>query len=252
MNVINVYKPISITPYQLIKSVREYFGKQLTDEKIAYAGRLDPMAHGVMLYLIGDETKNRDYYQKLTKTYKTKIIFGLATDTYDAMGLITKTTSPIDLENIKLESLSYCRQIQGLQLQKYPPFSYPKIKGVSMYKLAREGKLNKKDIPEKEIFIYSAKIGNFRKIFINDITDDVTNKIASVNGDFRQNKIIKNWQSLENSELITADASFEVSSGTYIRSLVNNLGVKTNTGAIAYDILRTSVGDYELKDSIRL
>lgn len=248
---LNIYKPISVTPFQLIKNIRVKY-PELYEEKIAYAGRLDPMAHGVMIYLVGDETKQRDRFQKMTKVYKTKIIFGIETDTYDPMGIITKTTKNISIDDIKNVAFKYSNEIQGLRLQKYPPFSYPKINGEPMYKLAREGRLKKEDIPEKEIFIYSSQFTNFRKENINTLVDDITAKVAKVDGDFRQQEIKSDWKNLSDFEVVIADAKFEVSSGTYIRSLAHEVGLMAKTGALAYDILRTRVGDYELKDSVRL
>ena len=53
-------------------------------------GRLDPLAEGVLLILIGDECKNKEKYLGLDKEYEVAIIFGISTDTGDALGLATK------------------------------------------------------------------------------------------------------------------------------------------------------------------
>jgi len=52
----------------------------------AYAGRLDPMAHGVLVLLVGEENKKREKYEKFVKEYLFQCIFGVATDTYDILG----------------------------------------------------------------------------------------------------------------------------------------------------------------------
>jgi len=250
LNVLNIYKPVSITPFQLIEKIKNAYS-DIYDKKIAYAGRLDPMAQGVMIYLVGEEVKQRDKYQKLQKIYTTKVIFGTTTDTYDPLGTITSVNQS-DINAAKKASHIFSKEYMGLLLQKYPPFSYPKINGEPMYRLAREGRLKEKDIPEKEVFVYANQVGNFREIFLNEIRSDIVHKISNVNGDFRQKEIINEWVGLENIKLIVADAQFEVSSGTYIRSLVHELGKMSGCGAIAYDITRTQVGEYRIEDSVRL
>ena len=71
---------------------------------MTYAGRLDPMASGVLLVLAGEETKNKDKYLGLDKEYDFEILFGFATDTYDILGKVIKARNLIakkeDLEKI--------------------------------------------------------------------------------------------------------------------------------------------------------
>lgn len=49
---------------------------------------------------------------------------------------------------------------------------------------------------------------------------------------------------------LTIEAS--VSSGTYIRSLAEDIGKELGTGAYLADLTRTSVGEYDLKDAVEL
>lgn len=44
----------------------------------------------------------------------------------------------------------------------------------------------------------------------------------------------------------------KVSSGTYIRSLVQDIGTRLGTGAYMSDLRRTKVGDFDIKDSIQI
>jgi tRNA U55 pseudouridine synthase TruB len=55
--------------------------------KFAYAGRLDPMAEGQLLILVGDTCKERDKYLNLDKEYEFEILLGLKSDTKDLLGL---------------------------------------------------------------------------------------------------------------------------------------------------------------------
>lgn len=57
IKIIPVYKKIGETPYQLVQKFRKK--ENISEElKIAYAGRLDPMAEGVILLVIGKKTNN--------------------------------------------------------------------------------------------------------------------------------------------------------------------------------------------------
>src|SRR5690348_16589190 len=62
---------------------------ELATSRIGYAGRLDPMAEGLLLLLVGDENKQRVSYEKLAKVYSVELLFGFATDSHDILGLIT-------------------------------------------------------------------------------------------------------------------------------------------------------------------
>ncbi len=118
-NVLNVYKPIGLTSLQLVEKVKQNFPEI---QKISYAGRLDPLAHGVILLLVNDETKNCHQYFSLPKTYKFKVLFGISTDTYDFMGSVQKINlnMPNDYE---LSINKFLKKHRGKHIQPYPPYS---------------------------------------------------------------------------------------------------------------------------------
>ena len=62
--------------------------KKYKDVKMTYAGRLDPMASGLLVILAGEETKNKEKYLGLDKEYEFEVLFGFSTDTYDILGKI--------------------------------------------------------------------------------------------------------------------------------------------------------------------
>ncbi|MEY2671815.1 MAG: tRNA pseudouridine synthase tRNA pseudouridine55 synthase, partial [Candidatus Parcubacteria bacterium] len=43
---------------------------------MTYAGRLDPVAEGLLLVLVGDDCKEKDKYLDLNKEYELSILFG--------------------------------------------------------------------------------------------------------------------------------------------------------------------------------
>src|SRR3712207_2873397 len=85
--ILNIYKPVGFTPLEMITALLKEF-PEYKDKKIGYAGRLDPLAHGVLLLMIGDATKQRKDYLGLDKMYEFEVLFGVETDTYDLLGFV--------------------------------------------------------------------------------------------------------------------------------------------------------------------
>ena len=77
------------TPLLALENFRAKNPKYL-NVPMTYAGRLDPMASGVLLILAGAETKNKDKYLVLNKEYDFSMLFGFSTDTYDILGKVIK------------------------------------------------------------------------------------------------------------------------------------------------------------------
>ena len=246
-----VNKPRGLSPLQMIQFLKKQF-PQYQNEKISYAGRLDPMASGLLILLVGDKNKNRNEFESLEKTYEFELLLGISTDTYDVLGLIT-AISPLQPNTLK-----QCAQLLpsfiGSHEQAYPPFSSMHVSGKPLYYWAREGKLNDIKIPTKTVKIKSLEIISTSLIDSPDLMANVVNAIKQVNGDFRQDEIVKRWETLVKKDqsfpLITCRTT--VSSGTYIRSLAHEIGQKLNCGAIALSITRTHVGKWCLNDTIKL
>src|SRR3989344_9613864 len=87
-NIIVLNKKEGETPLEALENFRPR-NKEYKDIKMTYAGRLDPMASGLLLVLVGKEIKNKEKYLALNKEYDFKILFGFATDTYDILGRVT-------------------------------------------------------------------------------------------------------------------------------------------------------------------
>ena len=87
-------------------------------KKISFAGRLDPMAYGLMILLVGDECKKQDLYCGKDKIYEFNIIYGFETDSLDILGISKK----IDKKVIDYKKLT------GKKLQQYPVYSSKTLK----------------------------------------------------------------------------------------------------------------------------
>ena len=140
--------------------------------------------------------------------------------TYKVKALIgySSETMDIDSDYIKIDDIdvqlykekidTYLASILGSSTQTPPIFSAIKVKGKRLYKYARQNK--KVDIPK-------------RTIYVKDV------------------QLLKTVGS-EIEFLIT------VSKGTYIRSIVHDLGKYLNTEAIVKDLVRTKVGNHDIND----
>ncbi len=241
--VIRINKPIGITPLQLIQNFKAA-NPEYKDIKIGYAGRLDPLAHGKMLLLVGEENKNRDKYLNHDKVYITEILLGIKTDSYDLLGI--PTASNLTLPNDWLERTKhYLKTITGKSKQKYPPYSTKTVQGKPLFKWAKEGRLPEIELPTREVEIYSAKIISIRTIPKRVLANRIKKSIGLIEGDFRQKEILTCWEDLLTK---TPQTTFQLlkievdcSTGTYIRSLAHNLGMFLGVSALAYDINRTKI-----------
>ena|SRR5258708_5817449 len=254
-NILIIDKPIGFTPLETIQKIKKQY-PHLANMKISYAGRLDPLAHGVLLLLVGEEVKKRTTYLSLAKTYEFEAVFGIQTDTYDLLGYVKDTKIKQESRNVKLFVNTFVNKHLGKQLQSYPPYSSKPVQGKPLFLWARNNKLSEIDIPKHEIEIFTFSCVNIGEITLRQLRDSIEKNISSVKGDFRQKEIIVRWKALffENDKerkLQTAKFHITCSSGTYIRELVHKLGKELCSGAVAIDILRTAVGEYTLQTTIK-
>lgn len=253
-NIILVDKPITQTPLEVIQTIKNKY--TLTDKKIAYAGRLDPMASGLLLLLIEPETKNRKLYERLPKEYIFEILFGVSSDTYDILGLTENTSfsssPPIIFKNLR----ELAKKFIGTFFQTYPPYSSPRINGKPLFVWAREGRISEITIPEKEITIYSLELLKIDSIEKTELKKEIIKRIKNVSGDFRQEKISTSWnnffETTNNTSFRLAQFKISCSSGTYVRSLAYEFGKIFKVGALAYSIRRTKIGDFDIKDAVKI
>lgn len=231
------YKEIGETPLEIVNKYRT------EKNKYAFAGRLDPMARGKMIVLEGIECKEQDKYCGLDKIYEFEILFGFSTDTYDILGIVQDYNF---IEPKQFEINSYL----GKYNQPYPPYSSIVINKQPLWWWAKNNRLEEIEIPKKNINIYNLDCLGDIEIESNlELFRQIKNKIYKLNSNnlkqFRANIIIEKWEKilLENPEFkpIIKKYRAKVSSGTYIRSLVNRIGNDLGLGALAFDIHRTEI-----------
>lgn len=252
---INLYKKIGETPLECLDRFREH-NPEYKDASLSYAGRLDPMAEGVLLVLAGEENKKREKYLSLDKEYSFEVLFGFETDTYDILGRVSKSSEVSKLRKISKENIKEILEtFKGKMIQKYPAYSSKTVLGKPLFEWARSEKLNEIEIPSREVEIHSMVLENHRMIGKEELRNFIKERIALVRGDFRQKEIIALWSNVLNTSKVrkfpVARIYLKCSSGTYARSLAHSLGERLEIGALALSIVRTKVGNWSLEGNIR-
>lgn len=218
---------------------------ELRDETLSYAGRLDPMAEGVLLVLVGEEeNRDREKYLGLDKSYEVEVLLGITTDTGDALGVVKSACKDDTNKSRKIDIGKVVKSLEGEHQFPYPVFSSRTVDGKPLHEWAREGRLDEIEIPTKTSTIYSAKLIDTKTISAQELLQNVLHDIDQIQGDFRQNEIKKSWnESLQNlyAEFQIATVSIDCSSGAYMRIIAEELGKKLGTVALAYRIKRTSI-----------
>jgi len=251
--ILNLYKEIGETPLERLNRFRVE-NKKYKNEKMSYVGRLDPMAEGILLVVIGEENKNRTKYLNLKKEYEFEILFGFETDTFDLLGMVKKIFD----KNINLNEKiikNVIKNFKGKLIQKYPPYSSKTVRGKPLFEFSRDGRINEVEIPEKEIEIYKLNLINLKKISKKRFLRYIQKNIYKIKGDFRQKDILKIWENklkkIKKTDFFMAKMNIKCSSGTYIRGIANEIGKILGCGAIAFSIKRIKVGKYLIKNSIK-
>ncbi len=244
------YKHIGETPLDVIKRLQNS-NTELKETTLSYAGRLDPLAEGVMLILSGEkENQEREKYLSLPKVYESKIVFGLSTDSYDVLGVLEENINDIEEKFDEVKLSTALKTFSGVYEQAYPPFSSKTIDGTPLWRLARDGKLSGVTLPRHDVEIVSLETIDSPEMSGNDLYEYADHMVNQVDGDFRQKEILKSWEQLKGDETMypTLTIRLSVSSGFYVRSFAHELGEKIGLPAMALSIKRTHVGEYTQGD----
>jgi tRNA pseudouridine55 synthase len=207
--VLVIDKPIGLTSHDVVQIVRRGTGIR----RAGHTGTLDPRASGVLVVLVGPAVRLSEYVSASDKRYQATVRLGASTDTYDEEGVVTDSTSGVDIEQITEEQFDEVLQkFVGEIEQVPPPYSAVKVKGKKAYDLARKGE--EVDLAPRLINVYSLEV--------------------------------LEWAPPE------AVIDVYCSSGTYVRSLAHDLGNALGTGAYLIGLRRTKSGRFTLRDAVQL
>ena len=154
-----VDKPSGITSSKLVQVIKKTFSLN----KIGHTGTLDPLATGLMVLCVGQATKFSQFLLVKDKSYRVSIKLGVATDTFDAEGLVTseKDVNHVTRDLIEVSLTNF----QG-EIEQIPPmYSAIKKNGVPLYKMARRGL--KVDLEPRKVRIYEIKMLGFDGKFLD-------------------------------------------------------------------------------------
>ena len=193
------------------RDIVNILGKIFNTKKIGHTGTLDPLATGVLVICIGNATTISEVLTSHEKEYIASIILGIETDTLDMTGnIINEKESIIDESSID----SVLKSFIGTYNQEVPKYSAVKVDGKKLYEYARNNE--EVILPKKEVTI-------------NNIE-----RISNIK--------------YENGKTIF-DIKCTVSKGTYIRSLIRDIGKKLNTYGCMASLCRTRQGKFKIEDS---
>ena len=203
-------KPAGMTSFGVVARVRRVLSEKAGKKvKVGHTGTLDPFATGLMILVVGKETKNAMSLTKLDKVYEATIVLGQVSSTGDTEGELTAVSS-------RRPSREEVEQVLGTfvgEITQTPPmFSAIKVGGVRAYKLAHKGEAV--EIPTRQVTIYSLELIDYT---------------------YPELKI-----------------RTHVSSGTYIRTLAQDIGEALATGAYCRELRRTKIASRTLAEATTL
>ncbi|WP_321973258.1 tRNA pseudouridine(55) synthase TruB [Paratractidigestivibacter sp.] len=211
---IAVDKPLGLSSHDVVNRVRRAVGER----RVGHAGTLDPDASGVLVVGIGQATKLLGLLVLDRKGYRARIEFGSATDTDDAQGEVIERAE-VAPELLDAEyAAGQVAHLVGETDQIPPAYSAISVSGKRAYALAREGKEVK--LKSRRVTIHAARL-------------------VCVEGG-------------RDGEPIVWTCDFDVSKGTYIRSIARDLGRSLGTCAHLCGLVRTSAGGIGLADCVGL
>ncbi|MFZ5376905.1 MAG: tRNA pseudouridine(55) synthase TruB [Patescibacteria group bacterium] len=207
-----INKPSGMTSHDVVNIVRHKTGLK----KVGHCGTLDPLATGLLIILVGrDATRKQAQFLKSDKEYICNAVLGQTTDTYDIEGQVITKTDWKSYQNITSEELKKTlNDFIGKTNQTVPAYSAVRSSGKKLYEKAREGTLDLSELPSRQIEIFCLNLLSFNR--------DNTRQII--------------------------EFSFvcHCSSGTYIRSLVHDIGQRLGCGATLTSLKRTKIGPFSV------
>lgn len=238
--ILPVWKPLGVSTHVLSTQASLAFGVP-----VAHTGTIDPLAEGVVILLVGEERFKKIELAGWKKEYEFQITFGLSTDTYDLMGIFDQEDLNFVLHEDKLDEI--LQKFPSSYMQTYPPFSAKKINGKPLHYYAQLNELHTIELPTLPANIYSLKKIQVGQISSQHLALQAIEKISNVQGFFRQEQIVKQWNSFLQKplrQLFTSNMCALVSRGVYIRALAVDIGHALGTCAVVSNLIRTKNGEF--------
>lgn len=242
-----IFKEIGETPLQAINNFKDNHNKNPDNykiKKISYAGRLDPMAKGLLIALTNELCFHQNDFHYLNKEYYFDVICGFSTDTLDILGILkNKSDTAIDLSEKSIKLLK--ESILEIKEQKYPNYSSVRVKGKPLWQWTKEGNLDLIDVPSKKVKIFAFDLIKVIEITEEELMKKILCQISFLKSSgFRKEEIITDYKNkLINPKKIYEILQFKtlVSSGVYIRGLTEHIGSFLGCETTAMNITRSKI-----------
>lgn len=179
-------------------------------KRLGHTGTLDPMATGVLPILVGTATKACDILPNQDKTYQATVVFGKATDTLDIWGKPLQDYPEQHVTEAALRAI--LPEFLGDITQLPPMYSAVSVNGKRLYELARKGETVERPT---------------RTVHIDAITLDAFNETQQ-----------------------TATLTVSCGKGTYIRTLLSDIGQRLGGDAVMTALTRTAACGYPLQECL--
>ncbi len=204
-----ISKPRGITSSQLVQKIR----KKFSFLKIGHTGTLDKSAEGLMILPFNKYTCFAERLLGSDKEYKVTIQLGIFTDSGDLDGEIIETMPDLDVEEIVNKKKSYILE-SILGIKSWTSQIPPKISA-----LKKDGK-------------------RYSDLFRSNTVFEVRDRPIHI-------------YSIDEIEINTSQISFKisVSSGTYIRKIVQDLSEKLKIPMVIASLVRTKIGRFLIENS---
>jgi len=211
-----VDKPANWTSFDVVGKVRGTLEKHFKAQghtfgrrsrlKVGHGGTLDPLATGFLVLGVGGGTKRLQQYLTGAKGYAARAKLGAETDTQDSVGSVISTAPYAHVTREALEEAA--AQLTGPIMQRPPIYSALRKDGKRLHELARAGEIRPEDVEPRPVTVYEMAVGNF------------------------------------DAEAGVFDLRVSCSGGTYIRSLIVEMGRAIGSAAHMVELRRTRHGPF--------
>ena len=240
--IININKAPNMTSHDVVAIIR----KKLGIKRVGHTGTLDPMATGVLPVAIGNATRFIEYLDKDAKTYVAGVKLGIRTDTLDIWGEVDPEYQ--NSNKIALDADLISKTIQkfkGVIEQEPPMYSAIKVGGKKLYEYAR--KEQEVEIPIRKVEIFDIEyIDKGNKEYLEKLTG-IRNELTGIGDD--TTNLIAGTKNIRPDDENDFYIRVECSRGTYIRSLIRDIGFELDTDAVMSLLVRTKSGEFSIRDA---
>lgn len=240
-----IFKPYGLTPKDVIDEII----KKTSAKKATFNGRLDPMACGCMRVYLDNACHLSQLDTGMDKIYRFKMALGIESSSHDLLGFpALDDTDELIIYKIEPKINSFLNTLKTKYIQELPHFSSFRVAnrdGVRqpLWWWKKNNKILEVQVPSFERNIYDFKIIGSEYIPLSQVAKIAMERISSIrlNHEFYQQDILHEWhQFLEYpaTEIAVFEMQVSVSSGFYVRKLVEDIGLHIGLKTITIEIER--------------